>query len=170
MAHAQHSLIRDRFGAHCGYCGVTEEEVGGELSVDHFVPTSAGGGEGEENLVYACIRCNLYKGDFYPTQADRTQRHIVLHPLRDSFEMHCRLNHSTGLLEALTETGRFHILLLHLNLPALVSCRLRRRSRELLETTLKILEAENRELRTIIRSQEAYIAHLKNLIGDAPEG
>lgn len=64
MPHPRHQEVRQRYQRCCGYCGVTETEGGGELTVDHFRPVSAGGDDREENLVYACFRCNLYKGDF----------------------------------------------------------------------------------------------------------
>lgn len=41
----------------CSYCGVTSS-----LSVDHLVPTSKGGANLGENLVWACRRCNSSKG------------------------------------------------------------------------------------------------------------
>ena len=59
-----------RWGARCGYCGVAEEDVGGDLTVDHYVPAAAGGDDSDANLVYACFRCNLFKGDFCPTPED----------------------------------------------------------------------------------------------------
>ena len=73
MAHARHAQVRDRYRARCGYCSVCEEDVGGELTVDHYTPVVAGGDDGDDNLVYACFRCNLFKADFHPTDADRAR-------------------------------------------------------------------------------------------------
>jgi 5-methylcytosine-specific restriction endonuclease McrA len=42
----------------CQYCGKT----GGNLTIDHIVPKSRGGGETWENLVVCCARCNNRKG------------------------------------------------------------------------------------------------------------
>ncbi|MFM9962651.1 MAG: hypothetical protein ACKV2Q_15680 [Planctomycetaceae bacterium] len=64
----------------------------------------------------------------------------------------------------LTETGRFHIVLLHLNRPALVAYRLRNSYQELLRARNELLEAEIAELHAIIGAQERYIAHLKQLV------
>jgi len=75
VAHPKHEQVRAWYACRCGYCGVAEDQVGGELTIDHFVPVSAGGGEAEENLVYACHRCNLYKGDFAATQEDHRRGH-----------------------------------------------------------------------------------------------
>ncbi len=92
----------------------------------------------------------------------------MLHPLRDDVSRHVRLNEATGRLQALTETGRFHITLLRLNRPALVALRLRRRYYELLRERQRLLEAENRELRAILRAQEKYIAHNRWLMEGPP--
>jgi len=163
VPHPKHDQVRARWGARCGYCGVSEEDAGGDLTVDHYVPVVAGGDDSDENLVYACFRCNLFKGDFRPTPADRALGHIVLHPLRDDVSKHVRLEEATGQVQPLTETGRFHIAILHLNRAALVAFRLRRRFHELLLERRELVEAEISELRVIIKAQEKYIAHLKRL-------
>ena len=63
-----------------------------------------------------------------------------------------------------------HIALLHLNRAALVAFRLQRRYYGLLLERRRLVEAENTELRAIVKAQEKYIAHLKTLIeGQADE-
>ena len=49
--------IFDRDGRVCAYCGSSED-----LSVDHILPRSLGGGDEEENLVTSCSLCNSMKG------------------------------------------------------------------------------------------------------------
>lgn len=168
MAHAKHEQVRARYDASCGYCGVNEDDAGGELTVDHFVPTIAGGDDSDDNLVYACFRYNLFKANFHPAEQDRANGHYILHPLRDDLERHLHVDEATGRLEWRTETGRFHIVLLHLNRPALVAHRLRERHRQLLAAKQDLAETENRELRAIINAQEKYIARLNNLIENEP--
>lgn len=131
MAHPKHEDVRQRYNYACGYCGITETDAGGELTVDHYVPTFAGGSDELDNLIYACVRCNLYKSKYLPNAAAAYPDERILHPLQDKREEHFRADAQTGLLEPLTETGRFHIALLHLNRPALIASR-RRRTRELL--------------------------------------
>jgi hypothetical protein len=164
VPHPKHDLVRARWGASCGYCGVTEADTAGDLTVDHYVPVVAGGDDSDDNLVYCCFRCNLFKADFYPTPEDRAAGRIVLHPSRDDMSVHVRFLEAKGELEALTETGRFHIALLHLNRPTLVAHRLRRRFHELLRERRELVEAECAELRAIINAQEKYIAHLKRVV------
>ena len=69
MAHAEHEQVRQRFSQRCGYCGVSEVDAGGPLTVDHYHPLAAGS-ENIESLVYACFKCNQFKGDFSPITED----------------------------------------------------------------------------------------------------
>ena len=57
--------ILHRDGHTCQYCGYT----GDELTIDHVVPRSRGGGDSWENLVTACVRCNVKKGSRTPQEA-----------------------------------------------------------------------------------------------------
>lgn len=166
MAHPKHADVRARFHRRCGYCAVSEEDTGGELTVDHYTPAVAGGDDSDENLVYSCYRCNQFKADFHPTDMDRARGHYVLHPMRDDFTRHVRLNENSGHIEAISETGRFHIALLHLNRASLVAHRLRNRHWDLLSARKQLLEDEIRELRAIIAAQERYISKLKQLLFD----
>ncbi len=162
MAHPKHEQVRQRFQFCCGYCGIRETDAGGELTVDHYRPVTAGGDDSEENLIYACFRCNTYKGDFWPTSTDLHHGRRLLHPVLDNLSEHIRLNPSTGLLEPLTETGRFHIFLLRLNRPPLVEYRLRRRLAELLTQTNQLLRQENQVLRFRLANLENYLQQLKS--------
>jgi hypothetical protein len=163
VAHHKHNQVRARYRARCGYCGVAEEDTGGDLTVDHFIPVIAGGDEGDDNLIYACFRCNLYKCDYCPSATDRAEGHVILHPFRDDIPKHLRLDEAIGELQPLTETGRFHVAVLRLNRPGLVALRLRRHFFELLLEHKDLVEAENYELWAIIKAQEKLISHLKSL-------
>lgn len=55
-------LRRDRYA--CQYCGSPYE-----LTIDHVIPRSLGGGNGWTNCVTACYPCNHSKGDRTPEQA-----------------------------------------------------------------------------------------------------
>ncbi|UJP67160.1 HNH endonuclease [Mongoliitalea daihaiensis] len=48
----------------CQYCGSSKN-----LTIDHIVPKSKGGKTNWTNLITACNRCNVYKGDKSPEQA-----------------------------------------------------------------------------------------------------
>lgn len=106
----------------CEYCGVTETDVGGELTVDHFRPQAQGGGDDPANLLYCCHRCNLYKADYWP----RDDSEIPLwNPRRESHALHW-LASSDGMLYPLTPIGSLTIERLRLNRPPLVAYRKRK--------------------------------------------
>jgi 5-methylcytosine-specific restriction endonuclease McrA len=54
----------------CQYCG--KKFPTQELSLDHIVPRSQGGQSGWENIVCACVNCNVKKGGRTPKQAHMT--------------------------------------------------------------------------------------------------
>ena len=56
---------RDR--NHCQYCG--KRYPTSELSLDHVVPRSRGGGTSWTNIVCACVQCNVRKGGRVPKEA-----------------------------------------------------------------------------------------------------
>lgn len=165
MAHPRHQAVRQWFDYRCGYCGVSETDAGGELTVDHFQPVSAGGDDSDNNLVYACSRCNQYKSDFHPSADDLANGRRLLHPLRDELAAHILPNEQNGTLEPLTETGRFHIIVLQLNRPALVAHRREERFRALTVSTLELLVTENAQLRETAALRDLVIAHLRELAG-----
>jgi 5-methylcytosine-specific restriction endonuclease McrA len=61
----------------CQYCG--KHFSTSELTLDHVLPRSQGGGDSWENLVCACVRCNARKGGRTPEQA---RMHLVNMPKR----------------------------------------------------------------------------------------
>ncbi|AFY36678.1 HNH endonuclease [[Leptolyngbya] sp. PCC 7376] len=57
-------LERDR--QTCQYC----LKRGEQLTLDHILPKSRGGADSWENLVTACMRCNVHKGNRTPKEAE----------------------------------------------------------------------------------------------------
>lgn len=55
----------------CQYCGYS----GDNLTLDHVLPRSRHGGDTWENLVTACIRCNVKKGNRTPQEANMPLTH-----------------------------------------------------------------------------------------------
>ena len=64
-------FLRDRFT--CQYCA--HEGHAEELTFDHVVPRSRGGRTSWENVVTACSRCNLAKGNRLPREVDMFPMH-----------------------------------------------------------------------------------------------
>jgi len=120
-------LVRSRYANRCGYCYISETEAGAELTYDHFLPISQGGGDNADNLVYACHACNEFKGDYYSETDDAR----LLHPLQDDLTVHLRYEIS-GRVESLTEAGERYIRVSQLNRTPLI---LRRRNERIAEET-----------------------------------
>ena len=161
MAHPKHQWVRVRYNHCCGYCGISETDAGGELTVDHYDPVSAGGDDRDDNLVYACFRCNLYKSDLLPENASRPPEQRLLHPLRDTLSDHLREDRQTGRLEALTITGAFHIASLRLNRAELIANRKRRQQYASLLAEVDQSYAEVAENDAVQLLRDAYIRVLK---------
>ncbi len=66
-----------RDGNRCQYCG--RRFATSDLSLDHVMPRSRGGGATWENIVCACIRCNVRKGGRTPNEAGM---HLIREPIR----------------------------------------------------------------------------------------
>lgn len=56
-----------RDGNRCQYCGKKFPTT--ELSLDHVIPRSRGGGSTWENIVCCCLKCNIRKGGRTPNEA-----------------------------------------------------------------------------------------------------
>ncbi len=67
-------LERDRHS--CQYCRYKGEQ----LTLDHVIPRSRGGGDTWENLVTACVRCNVKKGNRTPKEAQMNLRYPPRRP------------------------------------------------------------------------------------------
>lgn len=70
--------IRDGF--ECAYCGSKSN-----LTVDHVVPRSRGGGSVFENVVTACFSCNNSKNDKTPSEVGLTLKKKPYHPTISEF-------------------------------------------------------------------------------------
>jgi 5-methylcytosine-specific restriction endonuclease McrA len=70
----------------CQYCGQRFGQS--HLSLDHVVPRSRGGEMTWENIVSACLKCNVRKGGRTPQEAGMTLRQRPSKPLRNpAFEV-----------------------------------------------------------------------------------
>ena len=125
--------VRQRAGGACEYCGVTETDSAGPLTVDHFQPRACGGTDELTNLLYCCWRCNLYKADYWPAQPGDA---MLWNPRVEPVAAHWLLL-ADATLYPLTATGRFTIARLRLNRPPLVAYRCRQ---HLQASELRLLE------------------------------
>ena len=153
------AAVRRRYEERCGYCAVREVEAGSELELDHFQPRAAGGSDDLDNLVYCCLTCNRLKGDFWPAREPLTIARRLLHPRRDALHEHLRET-SAGRIEALTETGAFHVARLRLNRPPLVVLRQARQANVRLREELAAAQADQAQLQERIRALEGELEGL----------
>jgi hypothetical protein len=119
-------LVRRRANYACEYCGVTEIDAGGELTIDHFRPQSEHGSDDAQNLLYSCLRCNLYKADYWPRLAGEA---LLWNPREHPREEHL-LELADASLYAISDIGQWTLSRLRLNRPQLVEYR-RRRAQEI---------------------------------------
>lgn len=77
-------FLRDEW--ECQYCG--DEFRTHQLTFDHVIPRSKGGRTTWENIVTACRRCNIIKGNRLPHQCNmhptKTPRQPSLHALQNN--------------------------------------------------------------------------------------
>ncbi len=71
---SRHNIFK-RDGFECQYCGTSRD-----LTIDHIIPRSKGGGDGWKNLVTACRHCNAKKGDRSPEEAGMKLKKIPAKP------------------------------------------------------------------------------------------
>ncbi|MBN7815387.1 HNH endonuclease [Algoriphagus pacificus] len=74
------SNLFKRDNGECQYCGSKKH-----LTIDHVIPRSKGGKTNWMNLVTACHRCNVNKGDKSPEQAGLTLRTAPFRPTLSYF-------------------------------------------------------------------------------------
>lgn len=142
---AERRRLRQIYGFRCGYCGVTETDVGAELTEDHFQPLAHGGDNAFANIVYACHACNEFKGNWWNPQGDDR----IIHPLQEDQTLHLTEN-LDGILTAVTPTGDFHLRLLRLNRPALVAYRRERAMIVAGQRRIAIIEREVAAIREAV--------------------
>lgn len=75
---------------HCQYCGKIFPTT--ELSLDHVIPRTAGGDASWENIVCACLKCNIKKGGRTPEQAKMKLIRKPVKP-RNNPVIHVHLSH-----------------------------------------------------------------------------
>lgn len=149
----EREALRCHFNFGCGYCGVSETDIGAKLTVDHYQPISRGGADEPADWVYCCFTCNRNKGDSWAPDLPRR----ILHPLNDKVPDHVA-EQPDGTLIGLTETGHSHIEQLQLNRPSLIAHRLSHTREAELTKALKEAFRKQDELRERVEALEQAVA------------
>ncbi len=153
--------VQSHYDFRCGYCGVSQTDVGSDLTLDHFQPRAQGGDDRFDNLVYCCHPCNEFKHDYWRTEPELR----LLHPLLDQTATHYR-EYDDGTLIALTERGTNHLRVLHLNRPELIAHRLRKRFYDAREFHYR--EVEDR-IETLEKTLQSVLRQIGREFGDPTE-
>jgi hypothetical protein len=157
--------VRERANFACEYCGVTETDSGGELTIDHFQPQSKNGSDKLENLVYACQRCNMYKSDYFPaTELSRK----LWNPRQELSDNHFLLL-PTGELYALSEIGKFTITRLRLNRIHLINYRRKKQAKAEESFVLESYQSLVKFLLQINEKQLRLLAEQSELLNEQSE-
>jgi DNA-directed RNA polymerase subunit RPC12/RpoP len=169
ISRQQVELVRRQAGYACEYCGVSETDSGGQLTVDHFQPLGRGGSDEAENLVYACFRCNLYKGGYWP---DGPSSPHLWKPRSEPITLHMRVG-ADGILVPLSPQGEWTIERLRLNRPGLVAYRQRRLAwgeerllRQRTRALAQLLESYQQEESGLHSDQRRALGILTDLLSD----
>ena len=115
--------VRERAGAACEYCRLSQSEQEATFHIDHIHPTVLGGTTRFDNLALACVSCSLSKAARISVR-DPTIGKIVplFHPRRDVWSEHFEWA-ARWRVVGLTPTGRATVMALRMNRPAIVAIR-----------------------------------------------
>ena len=117
------SLVRQRAGNCCEYCGIRQEHVPFPLfHIEHIIPKKHGGDDDPSNLALACHHCNFHKGPNLSGIDPRTGRVVRLfNPRRQRWARHFRFE--GPVIVGRTSCGRATVVVLALNAPDRVELR-----------------------------------------------
>lgn len=100
----------------CEYCLIHEEDTFFGCEVDHIISEKHGGATDSENLAYACLTCNRYKGSDIGSLIPGTQDLIRFYnPRLNSWRDHFRLSEDGIMILPLTSIGEATARILNFN-------------------------------------------------------
>lgn len=116
-------LVIERAKGRCEYCLLHKDDAEFTHEIDHLVAIKHGGLTEQENLVFACLKCNRYKGSDLAA-IDPIDRILVplFNPRAQIWSEHFTI--AGAYLIGQTQTGRATVALLRLNDPARIRRRL----------------------------------------------
>jgi len=157
--------VRRRANFACEFCGISETDVGAELTIDHFCPSSKGGYDTLDNLLYSCVRCNQYKLDYWPAHPGEP---MLWNPRLEPASAHF-VELDDGTLHPLTETGIFTLHRLRLNRPPLVEHRLHKRQEQEKQRLLERYRALTQLLEQLLAQQASLVEEQHELLTEQRE-
>lgn len=120
----RYPAVAARAGHRCEYCRAPEVVFNFPFEVEHVVPPSRGGDDGEANLALACRSCNLRKGVSVSAVDPETGGEVPLfHPRRDDWREHFGRGAESGEIAGATPVGRATVACLDMNSPSQIAAR-----------------------------------------------
>jgi hypothetical protein len=108
-------LVAQRAAYRCEYCLLHEDDSYSPHQIDHIISRKHGGSSDPDNLAYACLRCNTWKGSDVGSLDFETGAFVsFFHPRRQRWDDHFVLR--GAVIEPLTAEGKVTARLLKLNL------------------------------------------------------
>lgn len=115
VSEALRRFVAERAAYLCEYCLLHEDDSYSPHQVDHIISRKHGGQSVADNLAYACLRCNVFKGSDVGSVDGQSGALVSLfHPRRQRWQDHFTLR--GALVEPLTAEGNATTRLLKLNL------------------------------------------------------
>lgn len=114
--------VAARAAYQCEYCRMPERSASLSLQVDHVIAEKHDGETSLDNLAYACVHCNAFKGPNIAGRDPATKNiERLFNPRQDDWREHFRWDGPA--LEAGTAIGRVTLAVLRINLPYRVAVR-----------------------------------------------
>lgn len=106
--------VASRAGYRCEYCGLPQAYALHAREPDHIVPRQHGGEGDSQNLAWACLRCNRYKGPNVGSFDPETGMLVTFfNPRTQDWAVHFVWEGAR--IHPLTEEGRVTVKILRLN-------------------------------------------------------
>ncbi len=117
-------IVCERAADCCEYCQMQAMLSHDPFSAEHIIPIAKGGLDDLENLAWACLGCNLFKGIHTQVYDLLTGDLVPLYnPRTDKWATHFQWIENFSITEGKTPTGRATITRLKLNRIGLVNLR-----------------------------------------------
>lgn len=106
-------LVAQRAGFRCEYFLVAEADSYFNHKVDHIISRKHGGTNHPENLAFACVPCNRFKGSDIGSRSSEHRFVRFFNPRHDTWRSHFKINGTE--LVALTEIAEVTIRIVRFN-------------------------------------------------------
>jgi len=81
-------LVAERAGRICEYCLIHEDDTFFGCQVEHIISEKHGGPTAEDNLAWACVFCNRYKGTDIASISSTGKLSRLFNPRLDRWSEH----------------------------------------------------------------------------------